>query len=49
MGKLIYDAILGNDFNLALAGLLFATLVVLLSNLAADIAYAMADPRIVYR
>ncbi len=25
MGKLIYDAILGNDFNLALAGLLLAT------------------------
>jgi peptide/nickel transport system permease protein len=46
MGKLIYDAILGNDFNLALAGLLFATLLVLLSNLAADIAYAAADPRI---
>jgi peptide/nickel transport system permease protein len=49
MGKLIYDAILGNDFNLALAGLLFATLLVLLSNLAADIAYAGADPRITYR
>jgi peptide/nickel transport system permease protein len=49
MGKLIYDAILGNDFNLALAGLLFATLLVLLSNLLADIAYAAADPRISYR
>ncbi|HJT05975.1 MAG TPA: ABC transporter permease [Stellaceae bacterium] len=49
MGKLIYDAILGNDFNLALAGLLFATLLVMLSNLAADIAYAAADPRISYR
>jgi peptide/nickel transport system permease protein len=49
MGKLIYDAILGNDFNLALAGLLFATLLVLLSNLAADIAYAAADPRITYQ
>ncbi len=49
MGKLIYDAILGNDFNLALAGLLFATLLVLLSNLVADIAYAAADPRISYQ
>jgi peptide/nickel transport system permease protein len=49
MGKLIYDAILGNDFNLALAGLLFATLLVLMANLAADIAYAAADPRISYR
>ncbi len=49
MGKLIYDAIQGNDFNLALAGLLLATLTVLLANLAADIAYAVIDPRISYR
>jgi peptide/nickel transport system permease protein len=46
MGKLIYDAILGNDYNLALAGLLFATLVIVLSNLVADLAYAWLDPRI---
>lgn len=49
MGKLIYDAILGNDFNLALAGLLLATLMVLFANLAADIAYAAVDPRISYQ
>lgn len=46
MGKIIYDAILGNDFNLALTGLLFATLVTLVSNLVADIAYGWLDPRI---
>ena len=46
MGKLIYDAIMGNDFNLALMGLLFATLLTLLANLAADLAYAWLDPRI---
>jgi peptide/nickel transport system permease protein len=46
MGKLIYDAVMGNDYNLALAGLLFATLVTLVSNLAADVAYAGLDPRI---
>jgi len=46
MGKLIYDAILGNDYNLALAGLLLATAMTLLANLAADIAYAAVDPRI---
>ena len=46
MGKMIYDAILGNDYNLALAGLLFATLITLLSNLGADIAYGWLDPRI---
>jgi peptide/nickel transport system permease protein len=46
MGKLIYDAIMGNDFNLALMGLLFATAATLISNLVADIAYAWLDPRI---
>jgi peptide/nickel transport system permease protein len=49
MGKMIYDSILGNDFNLALTGLLFATLVTLLSNLATDIAYGALDPRIAVR
>ena len=47
-GKLIYDAILGSDFNLALLALMLATLVTLLSNLAADLAYAWLDPRISY-
>jgi len=46
MGRLIYDSILGNDFNLALVGLLFATLATLLANLAADLTYAGLDPRI---
>ena len=46
MGKMIYDSILANDFNLALVGLLFATLVTLVANLGADTAYAALDPRI---
>jgi peptide/nickel transport system permease protein len=46
MGKAIYDAILGNDYNLALVGLLFATLTTLLANLLADLAYAWLDPRV---
>jgi peptide/nickel transport system permease protein len=37
---------MGNDFNLALMGLLFATTATLVSNLVADIAYAWLDPRI---
>jgi len=49
MGKMIYDAILGNDFNLALVGLLLATLTTLLANLAADLCYLWLDPRITYR
>ena len=46
VGKMIYDSVLGNDFNLALVGLLFATLMTLVGNIVADIAYAWADPRI---
>ena len=48
MGKLIYNSIMGNDFNLALTGLLFATLLTLASNLGADLIYAWLDPRISY-
>ncbi len=48
MGKLIFDAILGSDFNLAQAVLLFTTLVTLLANLGADVTYAAVDPRISY-
>ena len=46
MGKLIYDAILGNDYNLALAALLLGTALTLLANLAADLVYLELDPRI---
>ena len=48
MGKLIFDAIMGSDFNLALIALLFATLLTLVGNLLADLAYAALDPRIRY-
>jgi peptide/nickel transport system permease protein len=46
MGKLIFDSIMSNDFNVALVALLFATLVTLLANLAADLGYVALDPRI---
>ena len=46
---MIYDAILGNDYNHALVGLLYATLLVLVGNLAADVGYAVLDPRISYK
>lgn len=49
MGKLIFDAIMGNDFNLALIALLLATLVTLIGNLLADVAYVALDPRIHFR
>lgn len=46
MGKLIYDAILGNDYNLALAALLLGTALTLLANFLADLVYLELDPRI---
>ena len=46
MGKLTFDAVMGNDFNLALVCLLLATLVTLVGNILADFAYAWLDPRI---
>ncbi len=46
MGKLIFDAVMGNDYNLALVGLLMATALTLAGNLLADVAYAALDPRI---
>ena len=49
MGKLIFDSIMGNDFNLALFALLLATLLTLTANFLADMAYAWLDPRISYR
>ena len=48
MGKTIYDAIMGNDYNLALVGLLLATGTVLVANILADLTYAWLDPRISY-
>jgi peptide/nickel transport system permease protein len=46
MGRMIYESVMGNDFNLALAGLLIATALTLAANLAADLLYAWLDPRI---
>ena len=46
MGRLIFEAIMGNDFNLALVGLLFATLMTLVASLLADLAYSLVDKRV---
>lgn len=46
MGKLIFDAIMGNDFNLALVALMLATLMTLIGNLLADLGYVALDPRV---
>ncbi len=46
MGKLIFDSIMGNDYNLALVTLLFATGLTLFGNFMADAAYIWLDPRL---
>ncbi len=46
MGRLIFESVMGNDFNLALVALLFATALTLIANLAADAAYVALDPRV---
>lgn len=48
MGRAIFDAILVNDFNVAMVSLMFISLLVLAFNLLADVAYALIDPRIRY-
>lgn len=48
MGKLIFDAVMGNDYNLALVALLLAAAVTMAANLAADLAYSWLDPRVSY-
>jgi peptide/nickel transport system permease protein len=46
MGRLILEAIMGNDYNLALVCLLFTTAMILMANILADLAYSWLDPRI---
>lgn len=48
MGKLLFDALMGNDYNLALTGFLMLTLFVLCANFIADALYALLDPRVNY-
>ena len=49
MGRLIYDAIMGNDFNLALVALMLVTLATLFGNLVTDLLYVWLDPRVHYQ
>lgn len=48
VGKLTYDSIIGNDFNVAMISFIISVGMVLLMNLVADILYGVADPRISY-
>lgn len=46
MGRLTVDSIFARDFPVIMAATFIAALLVLMSNLAADVIYAFADPRI---
>jgi peptide/nickel transport system permease protein len=46
MGRLVYEAIMGNDYNLALSALMIITFMILFANFIADILYRVLDPRI---
>ncbi len=48
MGLLLYQAVLGHDYPVAMAVLMLLAAVTVLANLAADVAYAAVDPRIRY-
>jgi peptide/nickel transport system permease protein len=45
-GKLVFDSIIGNDFNVAMVSFNISVAMVLFMNLVADILYGVADPRI---
>lgn len=48
VGKLVYDSIISNDYNVAMVSFVISVTSVLVMNLVADILYGFADPRISY-
>lgn len=46
VGKLVYDSIIANDFNVAMVSFMISVSMVLIFNLLADLLYSVADPRI---
>lgn len=46
IGRLMFEAIQSRDYPLVLAATAFSAIMVLLSNLAADVLHALADPRV---
>jgi peptide/nickel transport system permease protein len=48
MGRLTLEAMMNNDFPLAMACLLILSYLLIIGNLVADVLYAIVDPRIKY-
>lgn len=49
IGRLFYEAVMTRDYPLIMAEVVLGALLTMIGNLAADIGYAYADPRIRYR
>ena len=49
LGRLVFDSLQQRDLNLLLGILFVSSVVVVLANLAADLAYGFLDPRIVHK
>ncbi len=48
MGKLLYDSVLGRDFNVIIGVILLIGLIKMISNILADLGYRIASPSITY-
>jgi peptide/nickel transport system permease protein len=48
MGQMMVEAMRGLDYPILMGGLLIISAIVIVCNLLADVAYALADPRIRY-
>jgi peptide/nickel transport system permease protein len=48
LGKLIYNSVISNDFNVAMIGLILTIGMVLFMSFISDLLYTIADPRIKY-
>jgi peptide/nickel transport system permease protein len=48
VGRMLYQAVIGKDYAVAMADILFLALLTVLFNLVADVLYAIVDPRIRY-
>lgn len=49
VGKLVYESIVANDFNVAMVSFIISVTMVLIMNTVADILYGYADPRISFK
>ena len=48
VGRMLYQAVIGKDYAVAMADILFLAVITIFFNLVADVMYAVVDPRIRY-